>query len=282
YFYRSYGTNVTVVEALPRLLPNEDEDVSRQMERSLRAQGIDVRTNTYVDQVVVKENSVAVRVSAGDRAEDISSEYVLLGVGFEPNTTDLELETAGVELDAGWVKIDGYCRTNVPGIWAIGDLTGRMLLAHVASHQGVVAVEKIAGLEPQPVDYDQMPRAVYCQPQVASLGLSEEDARERGIDVRTGRFPFRANGKAMATGETDGFVKLVVDNETGEVIGCHVIGYNATELLGEASLGRALETTIAELGRAVHAHPTFAEAVKEAALAVTGEAIHFYSKRTQS
>jgi dihydrolipoamide dehydrogenase len=184
-----------------------------------------------------------------------------------------------VELDRGFVKIDDYCRTNVPSIWAIGDVTGRLLLAHVASHQGVTAVEKIAGRNPPPLNYNQMPRATYCQPQIASLGLSEEEAKEQGIDVQVGRFPFRANGKALASGDTDGFVKLVADRKTGEIVGYHIIGHNATEMLGEASLGSLLETTPAALGYAVHAHPTLAEAIKEAALAINGEAIHFYSPK---
>ncbi|HWO72456.1 MAG TPA: FAD-dependent oxidoreductase, partial [Dehalococcoidia bacterium] len=213
--------------------------------------------------------------------EELRAERLLLGVGLAANTEDLGLEEAGVELERGWVKVDEFCRTTAHGVWAIGDVTGKLPLAHVASHQGVVAVEKMAGREPPPLDYDRMPRAVFCQPQVASLGLSEAQARERGHDVRTGRFPFRASGKAMVAGETEGFVKLVIDAATNGVLGWHVIGHGVAEMLGEASLGSALETTTAELGFAVHAHPTLSEALKEAALAVRGEAIHFYTPKRE-
>jgi len=279
YLYRSYGAEVTIVEMLPRLVPTEDEDVSRPLERSFRAQGINVRTETKVESIGAKESGVVVLVSSGEKQEELQAERVLIGIGFGAASEGLGLAEAGVELEHGSVKIDDYGQTNVPSIWAIGDVTGRMLLAHVASHQGVTVVEKIAGMNPPPLIYEQMPRATYCQPQIASLGLSEAQARERGMDVRTGRFPFRANGKAMATGDTEGFVKLVVDRETREIVGYHIIGHNATEMLGEASLGAVLETTQAELGYAVHAHPTLAEAVKEAALAVNGEAVHFYSPK---
>jgi dihydrolipoamide dehydrogenase len=206
---------------------------------------------------------------------------VLAGVGFSPNTEDLGLEAAGVALDRGWVGVDEYGRTSAPGVWAAGDVTGRLLLAHVASHQGVTAVEMIAGRNPPPLDYAQMPRAVYCQPQVAALGLTEAQARERGHEVRVGRFPFRASGKAVATGETEGFVKLVADRETHAVLGVHIVGHGATEMLGEASVAMLLESTTAELAQAVHAHPTLSEAIKEAALAATGEAIHFYTSRRE-
>ena len=280
YLYRSYGAEVTIVELLPHLLPNEDEDVSKQLERSFANQGIAVRTGASVAGISVGSNTVSVRVQTGDAAEDVRAERVLIGVGFGANTDALSLREAGVETDEhGWVRIDDHARTNVPSVWAAGDVTGRMLLAHVASHQGVIAVETMAGRNPPPLDYDQMPRAVYCQPQVASLGLTEAQARERGIDVRIGRFPFRASGKAMAMGDTEGFVKLVVDNATNALAGWHIIGHNATELLGEASLATALEATTAELSYAVHAHPTLAEAIKEAAQAANGEAIHFFTRR---
>ena len=279
YIYRSYGAEVTIVEALPHLLPNEDEDVSRQLERSFAAMGISILAGASVEDVQAGSEGVTVVVKTGAQAQELRAERVLVGVGFGANSDSLGLTEVGVELERGWVKVDGYCETSVPGIWAIGDVTGKLLLAHVASQQGVTAVEKIAGVEPQPLDYEKMPRAVYCQPQVASLGITEAQARARGIDVVTGRFPFRASGKAMAIGETEGFVKLVVDKATRAVLGYHIIGHGATEMLGEASLGAMLETTPSELGYAVHAHPTLSEALKEAALAVTGDAIHFYSPR---
>jgi dihydrolipoamide dehydrogenase len=279
YLYRSYGADVTIVELLPHLLPLEDEDISRQLERSFAGSGINIRTGAAVEAVQAGKADVTVSVKAGDETEDLKAERVLIGVGFGANSEELGLEQAGVELERGWVKVNEYSQTNVPSVWGIGDITGRLLLAHVASHQGVTAIEKIAGLEPPPLDYDQMPRAVYCQPQVGSLGLTEAQARERGIRVKTGRFPFRASGKAMATGDTDGFVKLVVDAESNAIVGYHIIGHNAVEMLGESSLGSVLETTPAELGYAVHAHPTLSEALKEAALAVNNEAIHFYSPK---
>ncbi|HLF77740.1 MAG TPA: dihydrolipoyl dehydrogenase [Dehalococcoidia bacterium] len=279
YLYRSYGAEVTILELLPHLLPLEDEDVSRQLERSFAAQGINVITGVSVENVAILPDGVRIAYTGPEALVEMHAEHALIGVGFAANTDGLGLDAAGVESQRGWVQVDDYCRTNVPSIWAIGDVTGRLLLAHVASHQGVTAVEKIAGLEPQPIDYEKMPRAVYCQPQVASLGLNEAQARERGYDVKTGRFPFRASGKAMAVGDTEGFVKLVVDRATNAVLGYHVIGHNATELIGEASLGAVLETTSAEIGYAVHAHPTLSEALKEAALAANQESIHFYASK---
>jgi dihydrolipoamide dehydrogenase len=279
YLYRSYGAQVTIVEVLPHLLPGEDEEISRQLERTFTASGINVLTGTAVETAEVTAAGVAVSVRRGGETQRLEAERVLVGAGFGPNSDSLGLAEAGVELGRGWVKVDEYCRTSVPGIWAIGDVTGKLLLAHVASHQGVTAVEKIAGLEPQPLDYEKMPRAVYCQPQVGALGLTEAQARERGHDVVTGRFPFRASGKALAIGESDGFVKLVVDRESRAVLGYHIIGHGATELLGEASLGAVLETTPEELGLAVHAHPTLSEALMEAALAADGRALHVYRAR---
>jgi dihydrolipoamide dehydrogenase len=281
YLYRSYGAEVTIVEILPHLLPNEDEDISRQLERSFASKGISALTGASVEGVKVDANGVTVSVKTTDESQHLRAEKALIGVGFGPNSDALGLAEVGVELERGWVKVDEHCQTSVPGVWAIGDVTGKLLLAHVASQQGVTAVEKIAGLDPPPLDYERMPRAVYCQPQVAALGLTEAQAKERGFDVMTGRFPFRASGKAMAMGETDGFIKLVADRVTRTILGYHMIGHGVTELLGEASLGATLETTPAELGYAVHAHPTLSEALKEAALALTGEAIHFYTpKRT--
>ena len=283
YLFRSYGSAVMVVELLPRLLPAEDEDVSRQLERSFAAQGISVRTSARVEAVAVGKDEATVSITSGDGEEELRAERVLVAVGIEANTDGLGLEEAGVALDGhGFVKVDAYCATNLPGVWAIGDLTGKLPLAHVASHQGVTAVEKIAGRDPPPLDYERMPRAVYCQPQVASLGLSEAQAKQRGFSVRSGRFPFRANGKAMAAGETEGFVKLVADADSGAILGFHAIGHGATELLGEVSLSVLLEATPAELAAAVHAHPTLAEALKEAALAVRGEAIHYFTPKDRA
>ena len=265
------------MELLDRVLPNEDVDVSRAVERAFKEQGMTIKTKTKVEGIKTGEGGVTVSLSAGDKTEDIVAERCLIGVGFGPNTEGLGLKEAGVELDRGWVKVDDYARTNVADVYAIGDVTGRLLLAHVASHQGVTAVEMIAGRNPPPLDYVKMPRAVYCEPQVASLGLTEAQAKEQGFKVRTGRFPLRGNGKALAIDATEGFVKLVVDEDTHDILGYHMVGANATEMIAEASLGSVLETTPAELGYAVHAHPTLSEAVHEAALAVSGESIHFYA-----
>ena len=279
YLYRSYGAEVTIVELLPHLLPNEDEDVSRQLERSFTAMGISILTGAAVEAITPSADSVTVSIRKGDAATDLHAARVLIGVGFGANLSGLGLAEAGVELDRGWIKVDDYCQTSVPGVWAIGDVTGKLLLAHVASHQGVAAVEKIAGLDPQPLDYENLPRAVYCQPQVAALGLTEAQAKARSHDVVVGRFPFRASGKALAMGDTDGFIKLVVDRASRAVLGYQMIGHGVTELLGEATLGAVLETTTSELGYAVHAHPTLSEALKEAALAVSGEAVHIFAPK---
>lgn len=277
YLYRSYGADVTILEMLDHALPNEDLDVSRALERALKAQGIDIKTGVRVQDVKVGEGGVSVSYAMGEGSATIEAERVLIGVGFGANTDGLGLDDAGVELERGWVKVDDYCQTNLSGLYAIGDVTGRLLLAHVASHQGVTAIEHMAGENPPPLDYVRMPRAVYCEPQVASLGLTEAQAKERGLKVRVGRFPLRANGKALAQGETEGFFKLVVDQETRDIVGYHAIGHGATEMIAEASLGAALETTPKELGFAVHAHPTLSEVVKEAALAVDGQAVHYYA-----
>ena len=276
YLFRAYGTEVTVVELLPHLLPGEDEEVGRVLERAFAQQGISVRTDSGVESVRVEHDGVTVTLVGG---EELRAERALMATGIEPSVEGLGLEELGVARDGGFVRVDDHCRTSVPGLWAIGDLTGRLPLAHVASAQAVTAVETIAGLDPPPLAYESMPRAVYCHPQVGSIGLTESEARARGHIVQVGRFPFRAIGKALAAGHTEGFVKLVDDEETQQVLGTHIVGHNATELIAQASLGGVLETTAAEIAYAVHPHPTLSEALKEAALDLTGEAIHFYRPR---
>lgn len=275
YYWRSYGAEVTILEMLDHLLPLEDADVSAQVERAFKKQGIAFRTGAKVSAVERGKRGAIVRFNAGGKDEALEADKVLMGVGFQPNTEDLGLDQAGVQTDRGWVRVDDELRTTAPGVYAIGDVTGRLMLAHVASAMGVYVVERLAGLEPPPLEYEKMPRATYCQPQVGSVGLTEAQARERGHDVKVGRFPFRANGKAVAAEHTDGLVKVVADARTGELLGVHLVGPDATELLAEATLGIALESTPRELGWLVHAHPTLSEAVKEAALSVDGEAIHF-------
>jgi dihydrolipoamide dehydrogenase len=276
YYYRAYGAEVTVVEMLDRLLPLEDEEISRQLERAFKQQGIAYKTDAKVAGISISNGKASVGLSANGHDEELSADKVLMGIGMAASTDGLGLEALGVELERDFVRIDERMQTSVPGVYAIGDVTGKLPLAHVASAQGVAAVERIAGKEPPALVYEKMPRCTYCQPQVASLGLTEAQARERGIEVKTGTFPYRGAGKAIAMERTDGMVKLVVDATTDEIIGYHIIGQDATELLAEASLGSVLEATPRELGWTVHAHPTLSEVVKEAALAVNGEAIHFW------
>jgi dihydrolipoamide dehydrogenase len=279
YFYNAYGVDVTIVELLDHLLPLEDEAISSQLERAFKKQGIGFRTGAQVESVSVSNDSAEVSIKVDDAQETLTADKVLIGIGMAGNTEGLGLEDTGVEIDRSFIQIDDQMRTTADGVFAIGDVTGKLQLAHVASAQGVAAAEAIAGQQPLPLRYENMPRCTYCQPQVASLGLTEAQARDRGLEVKIGTFPYRGNGKAIATEKTDGLAKLVVDASSGEIVGYHFIGKDATELLAEASLGSVLETTPRELGWAVHAHPTLSEVVKEAALAVDGEAIHFWDER---
>ena len=272
YYFRAYGSEVTVVELLPRLVPNEDEEVSKHLERALAKQGIAVRTGAGVSAAERTGGRVKLALSAGDAVE---CDTVLLGVGVRPNTEGLGLEDLGVALDRGWIAINDQMATNVPGVYAIGDVTGKLLLAHVASAQGVVAAEAIAGGKERPaMRYEDMPRATYCQPQAASIGLTEAQARERGYEIRTSKVALSASGKAVALGETDGFVKIVADAKTGEVLGAHMLGHDVSELLGEVAVTRLLEGTALELGRAVHPHPTISESLMEAGLGIYGESLN--------
>ena len=274
YVYAAYGAEVTIVELLPRLVPLEDKEISEHLERSFDKQGIKAMTGSQVDGVEVEGNFAKVAVSNGAGGSVIECDKVLVAVGAQGNVDGIGLEEVGVATDRGFITIDESMETNVPGVYAIGDVTGKLLLAHVASAQGVTAVETIAGLEPPKLDYELMPRATYCNPQVASFGLTEAQARERGHSIKIGKFPFSASGKALALGETEGMVKVVVDAEIGDVLGAHMIGPEVTELLGELTLARLLEGTSKELGWLVHPHPTISETVKEAALAAEGQAIH--------
>ena len=274
YMWRSYGADVTIVELLPRLVPNGDEEVSGQLERSFRRQGIQIATGAQVQGIAVNDGTAKVSILSQGESSVLEGDAVLVAVGVEGNVDGIGLEAVGVEVDRGFIPVDDMMKTNVEGIYAIGDVTGKLLLAHVASAQGVTAIEHIAGLNPQPLDYDQIPSAIYCRPQVASFGMTEEQAREEGYSVKIGKFPLAASGKALALNESEGMIKLVVDAEIGEVLGAHMIGAEVTELLGELAMTRLLEATTTELGWLVHPHPTISEALKEAALAAEGEAIH--------
>jgi dihydrolipoamide dehydrogenase len=272
--YHSYGVSVTVVELLPRLVPNEDEEISQVLERSFTRRGITVMTGTTVAGLDASGGGVVLKVQKDGVAQSLPFDKVLVAIGVQPNTENLGLEALGVATQRGYIQVDDTMSTNVPGVFAVGDVTGKLALAHVASAQGVVAVEHIAGQEPQPLDYPNMPRCTYCHPQIASFGLTEAQAREQGHDVKVGRFNVQANGKALAMGETEGVIKLVVDGKYGGLLGAHLIGPEVTELLGELSMTRMLEGTTLELGWAVHAHPTLSEMLKEAALSAQGRALH--------
>ena len=272
--YNAYGVDVTIVELLPHILPNEDEEISQQLERSLAQQGIKVMTNSKVSGMTRNGKSAAIKVEQGDGSTEVQCDKVLVAVGIQGNVEDIGLEAIGIAANGGFIQIDDGMATNVPNVYAIGDVTGKLLLAHAASAQGVYAVETVAGLEPQALSYKDMPKATYCHPQVSSFGLTEKEAREQGHDVKIGKFPFQASGKALALGDTEGMIKLVTDAKYGEILGAHMIGAEVTELLAELSMTRMLEGTVTELGWMVHSHPTLSETLKEAALAAKGGAIH--------
>ena len=274
YLYRTYGVDVTVVELLPRLVPNEDEDISRLLERSFSRRGINVVTGAGVTGVESGPSGLTVTVDKDGQATALECEKVLVACGVQGNVEDLGLDALGISTKGDCITVDDYMQTGAAKVYAIGDVTGKLPLAHVASAQGVLAAEHIAGLDTQPLDYAMMPRATYCQPQVGSFGLTEAQAREQGHEVKVGTFNVQANGKALAMGESEGIVKLVTDGQTGELLGGHMIGPEVTELLGELALTRLLEGTTLELGWAVHPHPSLSEMLKEAALSAQGRVLH--------
>jgi len=274
--WNSYGTEVTVVEMLPHAVPLEDEEISKVIERAFRRRRrVKIMTSTRVQDIEASDDGVRVTVATADDEEDVlEAERALIAIGVQPNSKNIGLEDVGVHTERGNVLVDDHMRTNVDGVYAIGDVTGKMALAHVASAQGIIAAETIAGVETQPLDYDAIPRCTYCQPQVASFGISETEAVEQGHEVKVGKFPFRPNGKALALGERDGFVKIVAEATTGEILGAHLVGPEVTELLPELVSARTWELTPEEIARTVHAHPTLSEALMEAAHGVFGEPIH--------
>ena len=274
YLYRMYGVEVTVVELLPRLVPNEDQDISQVLERSFSGQGINILTGAGVTGVETGPAGLTVKVEKDGLENSLECEKVLVAVGVQGNIEDLGLEVLRVVTEGGGIQVDSNMATNVAGVYAIGDVTGKLALAHVASAQAVAAVEHIADVETQELDYAMMPRATYCQPQIGSFGLTEAEAIEQGHNVRVGTFNVQANGKALAMGESEGIVKLVVDERHGELLGGHMIGPEVTELLGELALTKLLEGTTLELGWAVHPHPSLSEMLKEAALSAQGRTIH--------
>jgi len=273
--WNSYGVEVTLVEMLPRIAPLEDEEISKELARAFTKRGIKVMAGTKVEGIETSGVGVRVKVAGAEGAQTIEAEQAMVAIGVKPNTQGLGLEAAGIKVSPrGMVEIDERMATNVPGVWAIGDVTGKLMLAHVASAMGIVCAENIAGADTVKLDYDAMPRAIYSQPQVASFGLTEAQAKERGLEVKVGRFPFQANGKALGLGDYAGWVKLVIDAKYGEFLGAHLVGPEVTELLPELTLARMMELTPAEVARNVHAHPTLSEALMEAAHAAEGHPIH--------
>jgi len=268
--YRTYGTEVTILEALPRLVPVEDEEVSAQLARTFGRRGITVKTGVKVSAVTRGGAGVVVETDGGR----FEAEQILMAVGRGARVKDVGLDGLGVVLERGFVRVSPQMETSVKGIYAIGDMAGAPLLAHKAMAEGVVAAEAIAGRDPRPVDYGSVPSCTYCRPQIASIGLGEARARESGREITVGKCPFTANGKAVALGETEGFVKVVADKATGEILGVHILGSEATEMIHEFAVGRTLEATLEEIMHTIHAHPTLSEAALEATLAALGQAIH--------
>jgi dihydrolipoamide dehydrogenase len=272
--YQPYGCQVTLVEMLPQVLPLEDAEIANLLSRSLTKQGIRVMTSTRVEGVEIGGGGVEVRVSSEKGEETLRAERALVAIGRAPNSENLGLEALGVAIERGVIQVDRQMETHVPGIYAIGDVAGPPLLAHKAMAEGIVAAEAIAGLEVHGVDDSHIPRCTYCRPQVASIGRTEAEARERSDEIQVGRFPFRANGRALAGGDYDGLVKLVVDRRREKIIGAHIVGPEATEIIHEIALARSAGLTPSEIAATIHAHPTLSEALGEAALDVEGKAIH--------
>jgi dihydrolipoamide dehydrogenase len=274
YFYNALGTKVSVVEMMPAILPVEDAELTKELEKSFRKQGVDIHTSSKVESVKPGANDVTVTVSGPEGRKELKGDVALMAVGVQGNVEGFGLDTLGVTVERNHIKVDGHYRTSVPGIYAIGDVIGPPWLAHVASAEGIHCVEAIAGHNPAPLDYSAVPGCTYCQPQIASVGLTEEKARAAGHELKIGRFPFRPLGKAVAIGETEGMVKLIFDAKYGELLGAHIMGSEATEMIQELVLAKTLEATGPSIFRTIHAHPTLSEAVMEAAAQAYGEAIN--------
>jgi dihydrolipoamide dehydrogenase len=272
--FSTYGTRVTLVEMLPTLVPLEDPDISEVLEQSFRKRGMQLLTGTRVDKVEVSEQDVRVLATSPQGMQDLSAAALLLAVGRAPNIEGLGLEAVGVSVERGYVRVGSSQQTSIPNIYAIGDVAGPPLLAHKAMAEGIIAVEHLAGQAPKPLDRANIPNCTYCLPQVASIGLTELRAREVGREVKVGKFPFRASGRALAMAETEGLVKVVADAKFGEILGVHIVGPEATEMIAEVAALKTLEATLDELFLTIHAHPTLAEALLEAALAADGRAVH--------
>ena len=273
--WSGYGSKVTLVEMLPRIAPLEDEEISSELTKAFNKRGIQTLTSTRVQAIQTTDAGVKVTVAGADSEKTLEAEQAMVAIGFKPNTANLGLEEVGITLtDRHFIQVDDRMATNIPGIWAIGDVTGKLLLAHVASTQGILCAEAIAGLNTRPINYLMVPRATYSQPQVASFGYTEAQAREKGLDLKVGKFPFMANGKALGLGDYGGFAKILTDPQTGEILGAHLIGPEVSELLPELTLGWQNELTVTEISRNIHAHPTLSEVLMEAAEDAEGRAIH--------
>ena len=275
FFYNSMGSNVTIIEYLDRIVPIEDKEISKELEKNLKKKGINIFTSSEVKEAKITNNGVDVyfESSKGEKTK-LNSEIVLSAIGIKSNTENIGLEDIGIELENDKILVDEYYQTNVKGYYAIGDVVKGQALAHVASAEGILCVEKIANIDVSPLDYNNVPGCTYCSPEIASVGLSEEKAIEKGYDIKVGKFPFSASGKAQASGKSEGFVKVIFDSKYGEWLGCHMIGDGVTDMIAEVVLGRKLETTGHEVLKAIHPHPTMSEAVMEAVADAYGEVIH--------
>ena len=274
HFYNAMGTNVTIVEYLDRIVPVEDEEISKQLERSFNNSGINILTSTEVKSVDTKGKDIKVTLKTDKGEEIITADTILSAVGIKTNIENIGLEEVGIATDQDKILVNDFYQTNIPGYYAIGDVTKGQALAHVASAEGILCVEKIAGHTVEPLDYGNIPGCTYCSPEVASVGLTESQAKEKGFEIKVGKFPFSASGKAQAGGNSEGFVKVIFDSKYGEWLGCHMIGAGVTDMIAEAVLGRKLETTGSEVLKTVHPHPTMSEAVMEAVADAYDEVIH--------
>ncbi|MDA0987052.1 MAG: dihydrolipoyl dehydrogenase [Bacteroidetes bacterium] len=273
YFYNAYGTKVTIIEMKPNILPIEDVEVSKTLTRCFQKSGIEILTETTVNSTEVG-NGVKVKLSTKNGEKEIDVDVVLVAVGVQGNIENLGLENIGIVTEKSHIKVNEYYQTNIETIFAIGDVIGAPWLAHVASMEGIVCVEKIAGKNPHKINYNNIPGCTYCQPQIASVGLTEEKAREQGLDIKVGRFPFRSHGKALAINEPEGFVKLIIDANYGEILGAHIVSTEATEMIAEIVTARNLEATAEQLYNSIHAHPTLSEGIAEAALDAYGQGLN--------
>ena len=271
HFYNSYGTDVTIVEALPQILPTEDIEIADELLNIFKKRGMKILTETLVEKVTDKSDSVEVKLKSGEK---IIADYALVAVGVQSNIENIGLEKLGIDTDKGSISVNNYLQTNVKNIYAIGDVAGPPMLAHKASEEGIIAVEHLKGNNPSPMEYGNIPGCVYSHPEIASVGLTEKKALDLGHKIKVGKFPFRALGKSMAAGETEGFIKVIYDEKYGEMLGCHIIGAEATNLISEAAIARKLETTWSEVLETIHPHPTLSEGIMEATADALGEAIH--------